>query len=155
MGSWFFTRNYFCTKSCGFSIQTKPLRQNFCIVLLICDASILSWSFTKAHGTLDVLDAIVTFQGGADFEPTHRRHRPPSSLDFLRVETCTGRPRTHRAANNSNKKRLLRRRNKCDPMIVKKFSEKLKQLATKPRFLLVFWVDGDPYKAYGAHFTRH
>ena len=40
-------------------------------------------------------------------------------------------------------------------MIVKKFPEKLKQLATKPRFLLVFWVDGDPYKVYGAHFTRH
>lgn len=86
MGSWFFTRNYFCTKSCGFSIQMKPLRQNFCIVLLICDASILSWRFTMAHGTLDMLDAIVTFQGEADLEPTHRRHRPPSSLDFLRLK---------------------------------------------------------------------
>lgn len=88
-----------------------------------------------AHGTFGMLDAIVIFQGGADLEPTHR---PPSFFEFLAPGTCTDRPRTHRAANHSIKKRLLRRRNKCDPMSVKKFPEKLKQLATKERFLLVF-----------------
>ena len=29
------------------------------------------------HGTLGMLDAILTFQDGADLEPTHRRHRQP------------------------------------------------------------------------------
>ena len=37
-----------------------------------------------AHGTLGMLDAIVTFQDGADLEPTHRS--TSSFLDFSRME---------------------------------------------------------------------
>lgn len=122
------------------------------------------------HSTINLWrkHTMVTFQNGAwhvrhagcycDFSRWRRFGTDtPTTLffEFLAPGTCTDRPRTHRAANHSIKKRLLRRHNKCDPMSVKKFPEKLKQLATKERFLLVFWVDGDPYKAYGSHLARH
>ena len=55
----------------------KHLRRNFCIVLFICDEKILLGRFKMVHGTLGMLDAILTFQDGADLEPTHRRHRQP------------------------------------------------------------------------------
>ena len=41
-------------------------------------------------------DAIVTFQDGADLEP--------SFLDFVRLETCTDYPRKHRTTNNKIRK---------------------------------------------------
>ena len=37
------------------------------------DANILLWCFKMAHGTLGMLDAIVTFSDGADLDPTHRQ----------------------------------------------------------------------------------
>ena len=60
-----------------------------------------------AHGTLGMLDAIVTFQDGAVLEPTENLFSR-----FLVRGTCTGYPRTHRVTNDSIRKRLLRRRNK-------------------------------------------
>ena len=41
------------------------------IPLFTCDVSILLWHFKMVHGTLGMLDAIVTFQDGADVEPTY------------------------------------------------------------------------------------
>ena len=58
------------------------------------------------HGALGMLDTILKFQTGPDLEPTHRQ--PVFSI--LVLGTCTGRPRTHRTANDSVRKRLLRRR---------------------------------------------
>ena len=60
-----------------------------------------------AHGTLGMLDAIVTFQDGAVLEPTDNLFSR-----FLVLGTCAGYPRTHRVTNDSIRKRLLRRRNK-------------------------------------------
>ena len=58
------------------------------------------------HGALGMLGAILTFQNGADLEPTHRQ----PLFSILALGTCTGRLRTHRTANDLIRKRLLRRR---------------------------------------------
>ena len=50
---------------------------------------------------------IVLFQDGTDLEPNHNLYSR-----FLALRTCTGHPRTHRTANDSIRKRLLRRRKK-------------------------------------------
>ena len=71
------------------------------------NANILLWRFKMAHGTLGMLDAIVTFQDGAVLEPTDNLFSR-----FLVLGTCAGYPRTHRVTNDSIRKRLLRRRNK-------------------------------------------
>ena len=54
-----------------------------------------------AHGTLGMLDAIVTFQDGADLEPTDNLFSR-----FLVLGTCTGHSRTQRVTNDSIRKRL-------------------------------------------------
>ena len=68
----------------------KPLRRNFCIVLFICNANILIgawrarmlfWRFKMAQ--------------------IWNRHTDNLFSRFLTLETCTGRPRTHRTANDS------------------------------------------------------
>ena len=63
-----------------------------------------------ALGTLFMLDALVTFQDGADLE---QRTDDTDYLvsRFLALGTYRGRPRTHRTAKDSLRKRLLRRRN--------------------------------------------
>ena len=71
------------------------------------NANILLWRFKMAHGTLGMLDAIVTFQDGAVLEPTDNLFSR-----FLVLGTCAGYPRTHRVTSDSIRKRLLRRRNK-------------------------------------------
>ena len=58
-----------------------------------------------AHGTLGMLDAIVTFSDGADLDPTHH---------FLRLKHAQATQETHRTAKDSIRKRLLRRRNNND-----------------------------------------
>ena len=68
-----------------FSSQMKSLRQNFCIGLFICVANILLWHFKmkkiwNGH-TADHTDSLFS--------------------RFLALETCTGRPRTYRIANDS------------------------------------------------------
>ena len=61
------------------------------------------------HGALGMLGAILTFQNGADLEPTHRQ----PLFSILALGTCTGLLRTHRTASDSIRKRLLRRRSYC------------------------------------------
>ena len=104
-----------------------------------------------AHGTFGMLDAIVIFQGGADLEPTHR---PPSFLNFSRLEHAqTAHEHTEQPTTQLRSVSFVDATNAIQWGLKK--TEKLKQLATKERFLLVFWVDGDPYKVYGAHLARH
>ena len=55
---------------------------------------------------MGMMDTIVTFQDGADLEPTLT-----TSSQFLTLGTCTGHPQTHRTANNLIRKHLLCRRN--------------------------------------------
>ena len=71
------------------------------------DANLLLWRFKMAHGTLGMLDAIVTFQDGTDLEPIDNLFSR-----FLALGTCTGHPRTPTVTNDSIRKRLLRRGNK-------------------------------------------
>ena len=59
-----------------------------------------------AKQTLGVVDAIVTFQDGADLKPTDNLFSR-----FLALVTCTGRPQTHKTPNHSITKRCYRRRN--------------------------------------------
>ena len=47
-----------------------------------CDADILLWHFKIVHGTLGILDAIVTFQDATNLERTHDN----LFLDFLHLE---------------------------------------------------------------------
>ena len=75
-----------------------------------CDTNILLWRFKMVHWTLFMLDALVTFQDGADLEQ-HTDDTDNLVSRFLSLGTCTGRPRTHRTANDSIRKRFLRRRN--------------------------------------------
>ena len=84
----------FCTKSCGFSIQMKALRQNFCIVLFICDENILLRRFKMPQ---------IWNRHTDDTENLFSR--------FFVLGKCTCPPRT---ANDSITKHLisiLRRRN--------------------------------------------
>ena len=58
------------------------------------------------RNAMGMMDTMVMFQDGADLEPT-----PTTSSQFLMLGTCTGHPQTHRTANKSIGKHLLRRRN--------------------------------------------
>ena len=80
-----------------------------------CDADILLWHFKMVQGTLGMLDAIVTFHDAANLEPTHDNLFSRS----LALGTCTGCPRTHRTANHSIRKHLLRQpKNTYDNYII-------------------------------------
>ena len=68
----------------------KPLRRNFCIVLFICNANILIGAWR----------ARMLFWR---FKMTQIWNRHTNNLfsRFLALGTCTGRPRTHRTADDS------------------------------------------------------
>ena len=68
----------------------KPLRRNFCIVLFICNANILigAWRARMLFWLFKMAQI-------------WNRHSGNLFSRFLTLETCTGRPRTHRTANDS------------------------------------------------------
>ena len=73
-----------------------------------CDADTLLWHFKMVRGTLNILDAIVTFQDAANLEPKYDN----LFSWFLTLGTCTDHPQTHRTAKDSIRKHIPRRRKK-------------------------------------------
>ena len=138
MGSWFLTQNYFCTKSCSFSIQMNALWHLRFIIFwlirsLIYRSNVLYnqqdlhprflhlilfpyffvmqayyYGISKWRMARSACMMLLSRFKMAQMWHQHTDDTNNLFCCFLTSGICTDRPQTHRAANDSIRKRILR-----------------------------------------------